>query len=1235
MNLRLFNRSRVRGLALAALAAGLSFSASAANNLVLVSRTIDGGPALTGATGDAPAISGDGRYVAFRSNAENFGAATQGWEQVYVRDLNTNSLRLVSKNAAGQPADSRCFQPAISGDGRYVVFVSYARNLAPVPEGTQTSVFLRDTVLGTTEAIAPQDDAQTGSRNSVTQLGVSGNGRFVAFCSYHRGLVPNDTNDTVDVFVKDRQLGTIERVSVSTAGQQADAQSGIFGISMSDDGRYVSFNSPASNLVAGDTNDYEDVFVRDRQLQTTTRINLTSAGEQLTNGFGGSLSADGRYVAFFTHFVGVDPNFPTSDGICVRDRVANTTEIVSMAGNVPAVGNFGSLPAISRNGRWVVFQSDSPDFTPGDTNGINDVFVRDRQNQSTLRMSAPDGVEPDRPSGMEGGPCISDDGMRTVFVSSARNQVEGDTNGKSDAFVRDLDATSPVRVSVAADGREGVTGAMSTAPVISADGRLVVFWSDAFNLIPGDTNGAGDIFASTRATGAVERVSVSSAGAEAAWPSPYPAFDIPVRPAVSADGRYVAFVSSYNTLVPDDTNQVPDVFVHDRTTGTTERVSVASSEAQGMFGSPFVVSGPAISGDGRYVVFSTDQSNLVPGEFNQMSDLFLRDRTLGTTERLSLASDGGEPNGPVDFYGTPTISRDGQIVVFGSWASNLVPGGSPAGIGTFIRNRGDGSITRLPAATAFYPTVSGDGRYVVFSSADTDLVPGDTNGWPDVFVYDRFQWTIDLVSVARDGGQFPGGALWGGAISDDGRYVAIAGFGDSPADGDNWTLGLYRRDRELGATELLSPTTPAGRPLTDSYEPALSSDGTVVGFAGVGPLPMVGSTSRVGREVLVRALGMIDLAAPTDLLTTPVSATSLRLTWADQSTAEDGFAIERSFGAGNWQEVGSAPANAEEYLDTGLQPDTGYSYRIRAYNNDGFSPYSEAAPGRTFRLAPQAPSGLSGAAESATVVLLSWLDQSDRESGFVIWKSHSGGAPEFVGTAGENATGYRDETALDDTVIRYFVRAYNEGGESASVEVEVTTPPFPPTIPTGVTARAVGATTVRLEWESDSRATSFRIERKADGGVFTQAAVLKGGIRSFLDVGLTSGVVYTYRIIASNGHADSAPSAEAMATIPAAGGMLSVTPAKLNFGTVKRGKTKRMTLKLKNKGRVAVSGEVGTLTAPYLVLSGGYFSLAAGATQKVVVEFAPTAAGPSSRTLAVTSTASAVAAQVPVTGRGK
>lgn len=461
------------------------------------------------------------------------------------------------------------------------------RHLSGFPILVLGAVVFVDFTIGASAA-----PAQDGTwRVSVDASGVEGDGhsffgllssdaRFVGFTSAATNLVPGDTNGSYDVIVLDRQAGTLERVSVDSAGAEGDNNSGC--IAISPDARYVAFNSYATNLVAGDTNGDGDGFIRDRQTGITERVTVDSAGSE---------------------------------------------------GNGASV-----VTSISADGRYVVFWSLASNLVPGDTNGFTDVFLRDRQSGTTQCLSVDSsGTVGDNYSYTA---SISADGQFVAFYSWA-HLVPGDKNKKSDIYVFDRQAGTKKRISMDWTGTRGANGNCSD-PVISADGRFVAYSSIASNLVPADTNGVGDVFVHDLQTATTERVSIDSSGNQGDLDS--------YNSSISADGRFVAFSSSASNLVAGDTNDEIDVFRHDRDTSVTERVSVSSLGAETAFASL----GASISPDGRFVSFYGVDASLVPGDTNGWEDVFLHGPFLtldadppavGPGATLTLTTNWGLPFG--------------------------------------------------------------------------------------------------------------------------------------------------------------------------------------------------------------------------------------------------------------------------------------------------------------------------------------------------------------------------------------------------------------------------------------------------------------------------------------------------------------------------------------------------------------------------------------------------------------
>jgi Tol biopolymer transport system component len=390
----------------------------------------------------------------------------------------------------------------------------------------------------------------------------------VAFASGASDLVPGDTNDLCDVFLHDRHTGDTVRISVASDGRQGNGDSNE--PSVSADGRYVAFESASAHLVPGDYDKLADIFVHDRQTGQTEGVLVASHGtEGNLESEEPSISADGRYVAFWSFSNNLVPGDTNQlRDVFVHDRQTGETSRVSVASDAEEGDSWSMSPSISADGRYVAFTSDATNLVPGDTNDGEDVFVHDRQTGQTVRIS----VASDGRQGHLGydQPSISADGRYVAFDSFATDLVPGDTNSKCDVFVHDRQTGEKVRISVASDGGQGNLSAGQ--PSISADGRYVAFQSRASNLVPGDTNSKNDVFLHDRQTGETVRVSVASDGTEGNRDSD--------EPSISDDGRYVAFVSSASNLVPDDTNDDEDIFVHDRETGETVRISVSSQGAQ-------------------------------------------------------------------------------------------------------------------------------------------------------------------------------------------------------------------------------------------------------------------------------------------------------------------------------------------------------------------------------------------------------------------------------------------------------------------------------------------------------------------------------------------------------------------------------------------------------------------------------------------------------------------------------
>ncbi len=406
------------------------------------------------------------------------------------------------------------------------------------------------------------------------------------------------------------------------------------------------------------------------------------------------------------------------------------------------------------------------------------------------------------------------------------------------------------RVDVATTGAQANGSTLFTpAPSLSDDGRYVAFQSDASNLVPGDANGATDVFVRDRRTGTTTLVSVATGGGSGAGPSR--------GPSISGDGRYVVFDSGAPDLVTGDTNGTYDAFVRDLVAGTTTLISVDSSGARPS-GASFETWGSAISDDGSRALFETYQS-LEPGDTNGQRDVYLWDRTTGTSSRVSVGPGGAQIAG---YSQQGAISGDGRVVAFETDTDGVVPADTDGVSDIFVHDLTTGVVDQASlTSTGGQPDVgttqaalSDDGRYVVFGAFDGNLVPGDTDSGYDVFRRDRVAGTTTMVSVDTSGANVTGYSYSSASgISDDGRRIAFYTYGGTVPDANGYGADVFLRDVTAGTTTRLSvgPGNVGGD--ADSSVPGISGNGRVIGFWSAATNLVAGDTNGVN-DVFVRAL---------------------------------------------------------------------------------------------------------------------------------------------------------------------------------------------------------------------------------------------------------------------------------------------------------------------------------------------------------------------------------------------
>lgn len=448
----------------------------------------------------------------------------------------------------------------------------------------------------------------------------------------------------------------VERVSVGAAGVEAN-QDSAFVSGVAGDGQRIAFVSTATNLVSGDTNGVQDVFLRDLGANATVRLSTNAGGTQANLACGApTLSADGQWVAFSSRASNLVPGDTNGIEDVFVKHVASGAIALASVDSFGAPSNGASrMPSLSADGRYVAFTSLASNLVPGDTNATWDVFVHDRIVGTTVRASVDSlGLEG---NGESSAPALAGCGCCVAFTSSASNLVALDTNFATDVFVHDLSNGTTTCASLGLGGIPAFLGAQRA--FLSADASLVGFDSASDDLVPGDTNLANDVFVLERWNGTLVRVSVATGGGEGNHQS--------FAGALSGDGRFVSFTSLAANLVPGDTNLKQDVFVHERSTGQTSRVSQSVGGSEGNQAS----SGSALSSDGRFVVFSSYASNLVAGDTNGVGDVFRVDRgPQSTGSPQSFCTPGTSSNGC-----TARLTASAQPSLSGSHACLLTASG--------------------------------------------------------------------------------------------------------------------------------------------------------------------------------------------------------------------------------------------------------------------------------------------------------------------------------------------------------------------------------------------------------------------------------------------------------------------------------------------------------------------------------------------------------------------------------
>jgi Tol biopolymer transport system component len=710
---------------------------------------------------------------------------------------------------AGGGGDSSA--PLISPDGRFVLFASTASNLALTTNGTPMAarfpailnVFLRDRTNATTTLVSANLSGCGGNGDSLP-AGLSADGRYALFVSSASDLVPDDTNNATDVFVRDLVNASTTCVSVNTNGVAAGGSSRS--PAMTPDARYVAFVSLANDLVPGHINNISDIYVRDLQAGVTTLASpgaVAAGGNILTSrSEAPDITPDGRYVAFFSTATGLVTGAPGGGDIYVRDLVGGTTIWASAGARAALRLSAQSTAAvcfnhvISSNGQFVAYEAStfpalgstssswgyvllycltngvttlihtnaavstaayedicSLDMTPdgrfvtfiantNGTMGANTCALLWDEQSSALTLLSGDSSNHVQSASLCDAPAIEPSGRFVAFLSNATNLTANPTSGNYHLYLRDT--LIPATIMLDAD-TNGFGSVISPVIIPQVGSNLLVSFEMADgNLVPNDRNHAGDVFVRDVVAGTAELVSTHLPDLPCATPN---AGSSIAAGGVSADGRYVTFTSDADNLTPNDLNMCRDVFVRDLGSGTNVLVSIATNGLSGDGASRE----PTISPDGGYVAFTSSADNLVSGDSNHLRDVFLRDLRMGTTVMISANT-----NGISSIYSdsfSPVVSAGGRSVLFWSTARNLAPG-SFSGQNLFLRNVQSGSTIALTTGGASAGLITSDGRFVAFvgyipSVSSIKLYIWDTQ--TAARVYTNSSTSLSLLALSPDG----------------------------------------------------------------------------------------------------------------------------------------------------------------------------------------------------------------------------------------------------------------------------------------------------------------------------------------------------------------------------------------------------------------------------------------------------------------------------------------------------
>ncbi len=710
----------------------------------------------------------------------------------------TNMMQLLSARNPSVPltagGDGDSIAPMITPDGRYVVFSSVANDLAPGGNDRFTlNIYLRDRTAQTTTLVSANMNGTGGGNDNSLNPQISSNGQFVVFQSDASDLMPNDTNNVTDIFMRNVTAGTTTLVSVAPDGSPGNGAS--TDPVMTPDGRYVAFLSSATNLVAGTgLNGLPDLFVRDVVLGTNY---LICAGA--TNGGNVAISPDGRYVVFFSTSTNLVPGVPpTSQGeVYIRDRVTGTTTWASTNAAALALGYLGQNnapsyhPRLSDDGQSVAFKVGGVTNAPPGSGTALVLLYNPAIATTTVISSNGIGMQIGLDDGL--GPEITPDGEFVAYV-----RYEGNINSNYSS-VHVWDSQGAVDTLVSNPGSNGVITTTSTQPVMSAEGWFVAFLSNATNLVDDPVLSGFHLYLRNYVEGSLQLVDEDTNGI-GSTDNQLAVFNL------SRYGRYVAFDSQDGSLVSGDNNRAYDVFTRDLFSTTMDMVSKRNASILPQTGDYLCQSQVSVSTNGQWVAFASVADNLVSNDTNNEPDVFVRDLLVGTTTLVSVGANGGPADAPSL---SPVISGQGRYVVFVSAATNLVTGqGVTTNANIFRRDLQTATTVLVSVSTNGVDAANGDcssaaisqdGRYVAFLSSAGNLVGRSSllnSGQYSTYLCDLNAGTITALTNGTPSPSQPVYSIFPPSISANGRYVAYSSNPYLPIGGHLPQLRVW--DDQLG-----------------------------------------------------------------------------------------------------------------------------------------------------------------------------------------------------------------------------------------------------------------------------------------------------------------------------------------------------------------------------------------------------------------------------------------------------